>query len=225
MNRAQKIAPITSLQPPYSMLHRDVESEILPYAKANNIGVIVYSPMASGLLTGTMTRERVAAFADDDWRKRESIFTEPQLSSNLALADLAEKYRPPPWTHRRRSRHRLDASQSRRHRRNRRRKNSSSSFRSNRRDGFPPDRRRIRRNQSRAIPAPNFPLRVILRAIRPGWPKRDFCVPTHSVGSIAVDRLETRPSLYLRALRHRSDLPLHRLLHHRPQLIPPSRRR
>jgi aryl-alcohol dehydrogenase-like predicted oxidoreductase len=87
MNRAQKIAPISSLQPPYSMLHRDVESEILPYAKANNIGVIVYSPMASGLLTGTMTRERVAAFADDDWRKRESIFTEPQLSSNLALAD------------------------------------------------------------------------------------------------------------------------------------------
>lgn len=87
MKRAQKIAPITSLQPPYSMINRGVEAEILPHAKANHIGVIAYSPMASGLLTGTMTRERVASFADDDWRKREPIFTEPQLTRNLALAE------------------------------------------------------------------------------------------------------------------------------------------
>ena len=88
MKRAQKIAPIESLQPPYSMLRRDVEAEILPFAKANNIGVIVYSPMASGLLTGAMTRERIAAFAPDDWRKRSENFNEPKLTRNLAIADL-----------------------------------------------------------------------------------------------------------------------------------------
>jgi aryl-alcohol dehydrogenase-like predicted oxidoreductase len=88
MKRAQKIAPIASLQPPYSMLNRTVEPEILPFAKANNIGVIVYSPMASGLLTGTMTRQRISALADDDWRKKNTNFNEPQLTSNLAVADL-----------------------------------------------------------------------------------------------------------------------------------------
>lgn len=88
MKRAQKIAPIASLQPPYSMLRRDIEAEILPYTKANNIGVVVYSPMASGLLTGTMTRERIAALADDDWRRRSENFNEPKLTRNLAIADL-----------------------------------------------------------------------------------------------------------------------------------------
>ena len=70
MKRAQKIAPITSLQPPYSMLRRAIEEEILPFAQANGIGVINYSPMVSGLLTGKMTAERVAAFPPDDWRRR-----------------------------------------------------------------------------------------------------------------------------------------------------------
>jgi len=85
MKRCRAIAPITSLQPPYSLVAREVESEILPYCLANNIGVIVYSPMHSGLLTGAMTRERVASFAPDDWRRREPNFSEPLLSRNLRL--------------------------------------------------------------------------------------------------------------------------------------------
>jgi aryl-alcohol dehydrogenase-like predicted oxidoreductase len=88
MKRAQKIAPITSLQPPYSMLRRAIEQEVLPFAQANNIGVINYSPMVSGLLTGKMTAERVAAFPADDWRKRAVEFNEPRLSRNLKLVDL-----------------------------------------------------------------------------------------------------------------------------------------
>lgn len=88
MERARKIAPITSLQPPYSMINRGVEAEILPYAERHNIGTIVYSPMQSGLLTGTMTRERVANFAADDWRRRDDDFREPRLSRHLKLADL-----------------------------------------------------------------------------------------------------------------------------------------
>lgn len=87
MKRAQAIAPITSLQPPYSLVHPGVESEILPYCEAEGIGVIVYSPMASGLLTGAMTRERIAKLPVDDWRKKHSDFTEPNLSANLALVD------------------------------------------------------------------------------------------------------------------------------------------
>lgn len=87
MRRAQAIAPISSLQPPYSLLRRDVEREILPFCRENHIGVIVYSPMASGLLTGAMTRERVAAFPADDWRRRNRDYQEPRLSRNLALAD------------------------------------------------------------------------------------------------------------------------------------------
>ena len=88
MKRAQKIAPITSLQPPYSMLRRAIEQEILPFAQANNIGVINYSPMVSGLLTGKMTAERVAALPADDWRKRAVEFNEPRLSRNLKLVEL-----------------------------------------------------------------------------------------------------------------------------------------
>jgi aryl-alcohol dehydrogenase-like predicted oxidoreductase len=86
MSRAQKIAPITSLQPPYSIIRRGIEDEILPYVLENNIGVIVYSPMASGLLTGKMTRERAASFPADDWRSRNPQFQEPNLSTNLAIA-------------------------------------------------------------------------------------------------------------------------------------------
>ena len=88
MKRAQKIAPITSLQPPYSMLRRAIEAEILPFAQANDIGVINYSPMVSGLLTGKMTAERVAALPADDWRRRAVEFKEPRLSRNLKLVEL-----------------------------------------------------------------------------------------------------------------------------------------
>jgi aryl-alcohol dehydrogenase-like predicted oxidoreductase len=88
LRRAQAIEPITSLQPPYSLISPEIESSVLPYAAEQNIGVIVYSPMKSGLLSGTMTRERVAALPDDDFRKRTPNFQEPLLSHNLALADL-----------------------------------------------------------------------------------------------------------------------------------------
>jgi aryl-alcohol dehydrogenase-like predicted oxidoreductase len=88
MRRAQSIAPITSLQPPYSMLRRAIEEETLPFAKVNGIGVINYSPMLSGLLTGKMTAERVAALPEDDWRKRAPEFKEPRLSKNLKLVEL-----------------------------------------------------------------------------------------------------------------------------------------
>jgi len=86
MERAMKIAPITSLQPPYSLISRDAERDLLPFAAQNNIGVIVYSPMQSGLLSGAMTRERVASFPPDDFRRRKPQFQEPQLSRNLQLA-------------------------------------------------------------------------------------------------------------------------------------------
>lgn len=88
MKRAQKIAPITSLQPPYSLLVRKVEPEILPFARQNNIGVIVYSPMRAGLLTGKMTKERAAKLPEDDWRRRDKDFQEPKLSDNLKLVEL-----------------------------------------------------------------------------------------------------------------------------------------
>lgn len=91
MQRAAKIAPITSLQPPYSLIKREVEDDLLPFCQQNNIGVIVYSPMQSGLLTGKMTKERVANFPESDWRTREDEFQEPRLSRNLKWADkLAE---------------------------------------------------------------------------------------------------------------------------------------
>jgi aryl-alcohol dehydrogenase-like predicted oxidoreductase len=88
MKRAQKIAPITSLQPPYSLVNPAVEKEILPFCKAHNIGVINYSPMASGLLTGKMTAERIAQMPNDDWRRKAAHFREPKLSRNLKLVEL-----------------------------------------------------------------------------------------------------------------------------------------
>ncbi len=91
MKRAQKIAPITSLQPPYSLLRRDIEKEILPFCQENHIGVINYSPMVSGLLTGKMTAERVKNLPEDDWRKRSPNFQSPKLERNLALADLLQQ--------------------------------------------------------------------------------------------------------------------------------------
>ncbi|HEY6390053.1 MAG TPA: aldo/keto reductase [Bryobacteraceae bacterium] len=88
MRRAQAIAPIASLQPPYSLISPEIEESILPYAEANGIGVIVYSPMKSGLLSGAMTRERIAALPADDFRRRVPNFQEPLLSKNLELAEL-----------------------------------------------------------------------------------------------------------------------------------------
>ncbi|WP_334788814.1 aldo/keto reductase [Nostoc sp.] len=90
LKRAQKIAAVTSLQPPYSLVKPDVEKEILPFCQENNIGVIVYSPMQSGLLTGKMTPERVANLPDDDWRKNSSEFQEPRLSRNLKLVEVLQ---------------------------------------------------------------------------------------------------------------------------------------
>lgn len=87
MERAVKIAPITSNQPPYSMINRSVEAEILPYCLKDHIGVLNYAPMHSGLLTGAMSRERVAAFPADDFRRNAKNYQEPQLSRNLAIAD------------------------------------------------------------------------------------------------------------------------------------------
>lgn len=87
LKRAQAIAPVTSLQPRYSLVHREAETDLLPFCRREGIGVIVYSPMASGLLTGAMTRERVSALPKDDWRKNHPDFTEPKLSANLAIVD------------------------------------------------------------------------------------------------------------------------------------------
>ncbi|MBV9340547.1 MAG: aldo/keto reductase [Acidobacteria bacterium] len=87
MTRAQAIAPITSLQPPYSILTREIEPEILPYAHSQNIGVLAYSPMSAGLLTGAMTKERVARFAPEDWRRNLPNFREPLLSRNLRVVE------------------------------------------------------------------------------------------------------------------------------------------
>ena len=88
LRRAQRIAPITSLQPPYSIISPEIEESILPFVQENNIGMIVYSPMKSGLLTGAMTRERIAAMPEDDFRRRTANFQEPLLSHNLALVEL-----------------------------------------------------------------------------------------------------------------------------------------
>jgi aryl-alcohol dehydrogenase-like predicted oxidoreductase len=87
MERAQKVAPIASLQPQYSLLAREVEDSLLPYALNHGIGVIVYSPMASGMLTGAMTRDRIASMPKDDWRKGSANFREPLLSRNLRLVE------------------------------------------------------------------------------------------------------------------------------------------
>jgi aryl-alcohol dehydrogenase-like predicted oxidoreductase len=100
MRRTEGIAPITSLQPPYSLVRREVEPEILPHCRSNGIGVIVYSPMASGLLTGAMTRERAAGLPDSDWRSRDVEFQESRLSKNLAfverLREVGERHGRPP---------------------------------------------------------------------------------------------------------------------------------
>jgi aryl-alcohol dehydrogenase-like predicted oxidoreductase len=91
MERCLSIASITSLQPAYSLLFREIESEILPYCHRMGIGVIVYSPMASGLLSGSMTRDRIAGFPEDDWRRRSDEFKDPKLRRNLQMAERLKK--------------------------------------------------------------------------------------------------------------------------------------
>jgi aryl-alcohol dehydrogenase-like predicted oxidoreductase len=91
IKRAEKIATPTSLQPPYSLIRRQVEKEILPYCKQRGIGVIAYAPMASGLLTGAMTRERAAALPPDDFRSKNPEFREPRLSKNIELVERLRK--------------------------------------------------------------------------------------------------------------------------------------
>lgn len=87
LERARAVAPVSTLQPPYSLIRRGVEDAILPFCAAQDIGVIVYAPMASGLLTGTMSRERAANLPNDDWRRRNPEFNEPNLSRHLRLVD------------------------------------------------------------------------------------------------------------------------------------------
>ncbi len=87
MEKLQTIARITSLQPPYSLIKRDIEMAQLPWCKKEDVGVIAYSPMASGLLTGSMTRERIASLPKNDWRTRNEQFQEPKLSGNLKLVE------------------------------------------------------------------------------------------------------------------------------------------
>lgn len=91
MQRISSIAKITSLQPPYSLIRRDAEVEILPYVRSQNIGVIAYSPMGSGMLTGTMSRERLANLPADDWRTRSLHFQEPLLTRNLQIAERVKR--------------------------------------------------------------------------------------------------------------------------------------
>jgi aryl-alcohol dehydrogenase-like predicted oxidoreductase len=87
LRRVGQIAPVETLQPPYSLVAREIEAEILPYSEREGIGVIAYSPMGSGLLSGGMTRERIAQLPDDDWRRRHPNFIEPQLSAHLATVE------------------------------------------------------------------------------------------------------------------------------------------
>ena len=100
LRRVGQIAPVETLQPQYSLIEREIEQEILPFALEQRIGVIVYSPMGSGMLTGKMTRARVEQLSDGDWRKRDERFQEPRLSQNLDLVDrlttVAERYHTTP---------------------------------------------------------------------------------------------------------------------------------
>lgn len=95
MQRIQPSAPITSLQPPYSLINREIEDEILPFCQQQNIGVIVYSPMMSGLLTGKMSKERVANMPDDDWRRNNPEFQGARLERNLDLTDILRQISEP----------------------------------------------------------------------------------------------------------------------------------
>ena len=96
MARAAKLGPITSLQPPYSLIRREIEPEVLPYCEGNNVGVLAYSPMGSGLLSGAWTRERLATLAPDDWRREKNKqFQDPLFTRNLKLAELLRQVGTP----------------------------------------------------------------------------------------------------------------------------------
>jgi aryl-alcohol dehydrogenase-like predicted oxidoreductase len=88
LQRLQRVAPVASLQPPYALIRREIETDLLPFCAEQHIGVIVYSPMMSGLLSGAMTRERIASLPEDDWRRRDVEYQEPRLSRTLALVEL-----------------------------------------------------------------------------------------------------------------------------------------
>ena len=87
LERAEAIAPVETLQPPYSLIDRDVEPDVLPWCEEHDLGVIVYSPMGSGMLTGRMTRGRAENLPADDWRSKSDTFREPELSRNLELVE------------------------------------------------------------------------------------------------------------------------------------------
>jgi aryl-alcohol dehydrogenase-like predicted oxidoreductase len=87
LRRAEQIAPVETVQPQYSLVDRDAEAQLLPLAEREAIGVIVYSPMASGLLTGAMTRSRIAQLPEDDWRRHDPRFQEPLLTHHIALVE------------------------------------------------------------------------------------------------------------------------------------------
>ena len=87
LERAQGIHPVASLQPPFSLIHRDAGADVIPWAAAHGAGVIVYSPMQSGILTDAFSAERVARMAPDDWRRRSGSFNAPELGRNIALRD------------------------------------------------------------------------------------------------------------------------------------------
>jgi aryl-alcohol dehydrogenase-like predicted oxidoreductase len=100
LRRVQGIAPVETLQPQYSLIERDIEQDVLPYCRREGIGVIVYSPMGSGLLSGKMTRERIEDMPDDDWRREDPRFQDPQLTENLELVErlrvIAERHHTVP---------------------------------------------------------------------------------------------------------------------------------
>lgn len=95
MQRIMRVAPISTLQPPYSIIRPEIEDEILPFCQQRNIGTLIYSPMQSGLLTGGMTKERAHNLPEGDWRRNNVNFQEPRLSRNLALADLLRQIGEP----------------------------------------------------------------------------------------------------------------------------------
>ena len=142
LKRAQAIAPVTSLQPPYSLIHREVERETLPYCRQEGIGVIVYSPMASGLLTGAMTRERAAKLPQDDWRRANPNFNEPKLSQKPCPGRTAAGDWQAPRPFAGRSCHCLDAAQPGGDRRHRGRSQCQPGRRRHARRGAGPQRRR-----------------------------------------------------------------------------------
>jgi aldo/keto reductase family protein len=150
LRRAQQIAPVETLQPPYSLIARDAEAEILLIAGREGTGVIVYSPMGSGLLTGVMTRERIAGLPDD-WRKHDLDFTEPRLSEHLRLVERIRAVAGRHGTSAGAVRGRLDAVEPGRQRRDRRLPPPRPGRRDHRRRQSPAQRRRFRDDRRKRL--------------------------------------------------------------------------